>query len=85
MLIDIKMKKKSEAELGHNGHLKIYVDPKKYYVSPVIYVHSNDLFSETTAPMILKFHMQHDKSAGLQKNKIQFARESNMAAVAKNS
>ena len=29
MLIDIKMKKKSVAELGHNGYLKIYVDPKK--------------------------------------------------------
>ena len=28
MLIDIKMKK-SVAEFGHNGHLKIYVDPKK--------------------------------------------------------
>ena len=28
--------KKSVAELGHNGHLKIYVDPKKYYVSPGI-------------------------------------------------
>ena len=33
--------------------------------------------------MILKFHMQHDKAAGLQKNKIRAARESNMAAVAK--
>ena len=32
MLIDIKMKKKSIAELGHNGRLKIYVDPKKIYV-----------------------------------------------------
>ena len=29
----------------------------------------------TTSPMILKFHMQHDKAAGLQKNKIQAARE----------
>ena len=29
MLIDIKMKKKSITELGHNGHLKIYIDPKK--------------------------------------------------------
>ena len=28
MLIDIKIKK-SVAELGHNGRLKIYVDPKK--------------------------------------------------------
>ena len=29
MLIDIKMKN-SVAELGHNGRLKIYVDPKKF-------------------------------------------------------
>ena len=28
MLIGIKMKK-SVTELGHKGHLKIYVDPKK--------------------------------------------------------
>ena len=35
MLIDIKMKK-SIAELGHNGRLKIYVDPKKNYVDPRI-------------------------------------------------
>ena len=28
MLIDIKIKK-SVAELGHNGRLKIYVDPEK--------------------------------------------------------
>ena len=33
--------------------------------------------------MILNFHMQHGKAVGLQKNKIQAARESNMAAVAK--
>ena len=30
MLTDIKMKKKSVAELGQNGRLKIYVDPKKF-------------------------------------------------------
>ena len=30
MLIGIKMKKKYEAGLGHNGRLKIYVDPKKF-------------------------------------------------------
>ena len=35
MLIDIKMKK-SLAELGHNGRLKIYVDPKNIYVDPGI-------------------------------------------------
>ena len=32
--------------------------------------------------MILKFLMQHAKAAELQKNKIQAAQESNMAAVA---
>ena len=32
--------------------------------------------------MNLKFHMQHDRAAGLQKNNIQAARESNIAAVA---
>ena len=35
MLIDIKMKN-SVGELGHNGHLKMYVDPKKNYVGPRI-------------------------------------------------
>ena len=35
MLIDIKMKK-SVVELGHNGHLKIYVDPEKIFVDPGI-------------------------------------------------
>ena len=29
MLIVVKIKKKSVVELGHNGRLKIYVDPKK--------------------------------------------------------
>ena len=36
MLIDIKTKKKSIAELGYNGRLKIYIDPKKIYVDPGI-------------------------------------------------
>ena len=31
--------------------------------------------------MILKFHMQHDKAAGIQENNIQAALESNMAAI----
>ena len=35
MLMYIKMKK-STAELDHNGHLKIYVDPKKNYGGPDI-------------------------------------------------
>ena len=39
----------------------------------------------TNQPMSLKFHMQHDKAAGLQKNIIQAVRESVTAAFAKNS
>ena len=35
MLIDIKMKN-IVAELGHNGRLKICVDPKNIYVDPRI-------------------------------------------------
>ena len=35
--------------------------------------------------MVLKFHMQHDKAAGLQNDKIQAGWESGMATVAKNS
>ena len=35
MFIKIKMKN-SVAKLGHNGHLKIYVDPEKIYVDPRI-------------------------------------------------
>ena len=35
MLIGIKMEK-SVGELGHNGRLNIYVDPKKIYVDPGI-------------------------------------------------
>ena len=38
--------------------------------------HSNDFFSETTAPMVIKFHMQHNKAAGLQNDEIQASRES---------
>ena len=33
ILIDIKMKKKSIAELGRNCRLKIYVDPK-FFLQP---------------------------------------------------
>ena len=44
-----------------------------------------ELFSETTAPMVLKFHMQHDKAAGLQNDRIQAGRKSKMAAAAKNN
>ena len=37
MLSDIKMKKKSVAELGHSDRLKIYINPSKIYVSPGIF------------------------------------------------
>ena len=39
----------------------------------------------TTVPMVLKFLMQHDKAAGLQDDKIQAGRESEIAALGKNS
>ena len=39
MLIDIKIKKKSVAELGHNGRLKIYVDPEKITSTLAFEVH----------------------------------------------
>ena len=44
----------------------------------------NDLFSKTTASMVLKFHMQHDQTGRLQNGKIQPDRESKMAADTKN-
>ena len=42
-------------------------------------------FSETTAPMILKFHVWYDLTFGLKHEKIQSGRESKMAVSAKNS
>ena len=39
-------------------------------------------FLQTTAPMVLKFHMEHDQTAMLQKDKIQPGRESKMFAIA---
>ena len=35
--------------------------------------------------MVLKFHVQHDQTLGLQNDKIQYGKESKMAANAKNS
>ena len=72
MLIGIKGKK-IVVELGHSDRLKIYVNPSKIHVpwhlSP-FKVHSNDLFSKTTASMNQKFHMQHDQTPRLQNEKI---------------
>ena len=47
--------------------------------------HLSGLFSETTALMVLKFHMQHDQTLELQNDKITLGRGSKMAANAKNS
>ena len=58
MFSDIELKK-SIAESGNNYRLKIYVEPSRIYV-----VHFNVFFSETTAPMVLKLHMQHDQISG---------------------
>ena len=65
MLTDIK-RKTIVTELSHSDRLTMYINPSKIYVDPGIEVHSNDLFSET---MVLKFHMQHEKAAGLENNK----------------
>ena len=59
--------------------------PEQALRRPWHLVYSNDLFSETTASMVLKYHMQHDEAAELQNDKILPDRESKMAAVAKNS
>ena len=40
-------------ELGHSGRLKIHVNPSKIFANPGNSVHLKDLFSDTTAPMIL--------------------------------
>ena len=48
-------------------------------VKPGREVHLNGLFAQTTAPMVVKFHMQHDQTAGLQTGKVQHGRESKMA------
>ena len=62
--------KKSIAELGHSDRLKIYVDYWKIYVDL-----TSNLFSETTASLVLKFHMQHDEATGLQNDDILPGRE----------
>ena len=61
------MKKKYVAELGHSDRLKHYVNSSK----PLRRLkHVNDLVSETTKPMVLKFPMQHDQITGFQNDKI---------------
>ena len=59
------------------------VFPFTIYVNPGFKVHLNDFFSETTASMNLKFHMQHDQTAGLQTCKSQLGRESKIPPILK--
>ena len=55
MLIDIKMKKKSGAELGHNGRLKIYVEAKKKLRRP----RHLSPFTKMAKYIWLKFRMEY--------------------------
>ena len=55
MLIGIKIKKKAMGKLGHNGRLKIYVDPKKIYVDPGVKV----CFSKMAEYIWLNFCMEY--------------------------
>ena len=50
--------------------------PKRLY--PLL-----DDTSETTAPIVLKLHMQYEQTAGCQNDKIHKCRESKMAAFSK--
>ena len=47
--------------------------------------HSNKFSPKTAALMVLRFHVQHNQTAGLESDKIQHGRESKMAIVTKNS
>ena len=55
------------------------VSPSVSRLSHFVYtkavVHSNDLFSETTASLNLRCHMQRDQTTRLQNNEIQCGRE----------
>ena len=57
--------------------------PRIIYADPGFQIHSNGIFSETTATMVLKLHMQHNQTLGIKNDKIQGGRESRMAASAK--
>ena len=61
------------------------ISPFTMYLDPSIYVHLNDLFFDTTAPTVLKFHKQNDQTAGLQTGKIQPGQGPMMATDTKSS
>ena len=67
----ISKSKKFVTELGHSDHLKFTSALAKFKSTL-----ANDLFSETAAPMVLKFQVQHNVAAGLQDGEIQPGRES---------
>ena len=67
--------KKKITELGHSDRLKIHVNPSKFTSTLAIKFIQNDLLSKVTAPMGLKFDLQHYKAAGLQNDKIQAGRD----------
>ena len=64
---------------------KMVASSKKSKTITINFFSRMDLFSETTEPMVLKFHLQQDQTLGLQNDKIQGDRESKMATNAKNS
>lgn len=74
---------KPVAEIGQSDSLKIYVDRSKFYVDPGNLFFSNDLFSETTASMVLKFHIQYDQAAGIQNDNTQPGGGLKISSIAK--
>ena len=69
LLTDVKIKV-FVTELGHNDHLKIYVNLSKMYVDPGFKSIQMTYSLKTTSPMVLKFHMRQDKATGLRNDKI---------------
>ena len=72
-------------ELDHSERLKKITSTIAKFTSALAFKSIQVTFLRNHCNDDLKFHMQHDKAAVLQKNKIQATWESNMAAVAKNS
>ena len=65
--------------------MKIYVNPSEIYVEPGISVHSNDLFSQSSAPLDLKFKSKTKLQGGFSMTKFSLVENKKLAAVAKNS
>ena len=69
------------AELGHSDLFTIYVDPQN--VTTILAINYFQMIY--FAPMVLKFRMQHNKTAWLQNDKIEHGLEIKLAAVSKNN